>query len=67
MQLKYMKATIALFWILAVCGAGFLADLTSPSAWTFLVGFALLPPLVMMRYWKDPAQSMSESIQKALR
>ena len=67
MPLKYIKATIALFWILAVCGAGLLGDLTSPSAWTILVGFALLPPLVMMRYWKAPAQSMSESIQKALR
>ena len=67
MQLKYIRATIALFWILAVCVAGLLGDLTSPSAWTFLVGLALLPPLVMMRYWKDPAQSMSESIQKALR
>jgi hypothetical protein len=67
MQRRYIKATIALFWILAVCGAGLLVDLASPPAWTFLVGFALLPPLVMMRFWKDPTQSMSESIQKALR
>ena len=67
MQPKYLKATIAVLWILAVCGAGLLRDITSPSTWAFLVGLAVLPPLVMMRYWKAPAQSMSESIQKALR
>jgi hypothetical protein len=66
MQPKYLKATIAVLWILAVCGAGLLRDITSPSTWAFLVGLAVLPPLVMMRYWKAPAQSMSESIQKAL-
>jgi hypothetical protein len=35
---------------------------------TILLGFlGLLPPLVMLMVWNDPAQTMSESIDEARR
>jgi cation transporter-like permease len=67
MQLKYTRVTLAGAWISAVCAAGLVANVSSLSSWIVLVGFAILPPLVMMQWWNDPAQSMSESIQEVLR
>ncbi len=67
MQLKYAKVTLACAWISAVCGAGLVGDVSSLPSWTVLLGFAILPPLVMMQWWNDPAQTMSESIHEVLR
>jgi len=36
------------------------------SAWALLVSFAVIPPLVVMRYWREPVQTTSQSIQEAL-
>jgi hypothetical protein len=67
MQLKYRKIAFAAVWVVAMCAVGIAANVTSLFGWTVLVCLALLPPIVMLRLWNDPAQSMSESIQKALR
>lgn len=67
MKLERKKAIAAAVWLIAVCGVGLLAQLTSRSAWVIVAAIAVLPPLVAMRYWNDPDQSMSESIQDALR
>ncbi len=66
MPLNALQATLAVIWGLAVCGAGLLGQVTSPTAWVVLIGVAVLP-LVMARTWNDPVESMSESIQKVLR
>ena len=67
MQLVSIKAVIAMLWVSGVSLAGIAANVTSLSSWTVLAGVAVLPPLVMMRQWNDPRQSMSQSIQEALR
>ena len=67
MQLVSIKAIIAMVWVLAVSIAGIAGNLNSFSSWTVLVGIAFLPPLVMMRQWNDPRQSMSQSAQEAVR
>lgn len=67
MPSKNTTLTGAVLWVFAVCAAGVLGHLTSPSAWAVLAALAALPPLVTMRLWNDPAPSMSESIQKVLR
>jgi hypothetical protein len=67
MPLDTLKATLAVIWALAVCGAGLLGQVTSPAAWVALIGVAVLPMLLMARTWNDPVESMSESIQKVLR
>jgi hypothetical protein len=67
MQRKYTKVILAAAWMSAVCAAGLVGDVSSLSSWIVLAGFGILPPLVMMQYWSDPAQSISESIQEVLR
>lgn len=67
MQLKQKKIACAAIWVLAMCAAGAAVRVTSPFGWTVLACLALLPPIVMLRLWNDPPQSVSESIQKALR
>ena len=67
MQLTSLKAVSAIVWVSAVCIAGIAGHLNALSSWTTLVGVAVLPPLVMMWGWTNPRQTMSESIQEALR
>ena len=67
MQREYMKVMIAAVWVLAMCAGGWVAPVTSVSGWTVLGVLALLPPIVMLRLWNDPPQSMSESIREARR
>ena len=67
MQLVSIKAIFAMLWVSAVSIAGIAGNVNSFSSWTVLAGVAVLPPLVMMRRWNDPRQTMSETIQEALR
>jgi hypothetical protein len=66
MQPKYMKATISAVWVCVLCAVALYGDFTF-SAWALLLAFAVIPPLVVMRYWREPVQTTSQSIQKALR
>ena len=67
MQLVLVKTIIAVLWISAVSIGGIAGKVNSFSSWTVLAAVAVLPPLVMMRWWNHPRQTMSESIQEALR
>ena len=66
MQPKYMKAAISAVWVCALCAVALFGHFTF-SAWALLVAFAVLPPLVVMRFWRDPIQTTSQSIQEVLR
>jgi hypothetical protein len=66
MQPKYMKATISAVWVCVLFAVALYGDFTF-SAWALLLAFAVVPPLVVMRYWREPVQTTSQSIQKALR
>lgn len=67
MKRKSIQVFIAVLWVSAVIIAGIAGIANSLSLWAVLAGIALLPPIVMMRWWNDPPQSMSESIQEARR
>jgi hypothetical protein len=67
MQLESIKAVFAMLWVSAVCMAGIAGNVNSTSSWTVLTAVAVLPPLVMMRLWNDPRQTISQSIQQVLR
>ena len=67
MQLASIKAVVAAAWVSAVGIVGIAGHLSSPSSLTVLASVALLPTIVMMRLWKDPPKSLSESIQEARR
>jgi len=67
MTLNRIKTTAAGIWVFGMGVAGVLIDVTSSSSWLALAGCAIVPPLVMLRYWNHPEQTMSQSIQRALR
>ena len=67
MRLMSIKLAIAMLWMLAAFIIGIAVHLDSFSSWAVLTGVAVVPPLVMMWWWNDPRQTMSESIQEALR
>ena len=67
MQLKTLKIVLASVWISAMLIAGLVGQLNSVSSWALLAAVALLPPIVVMRRWNTPAQTMSESIREARR
>jgi len=46
---------------------GLITHVTSPSSVAVLALVALIPPVVLWRFWNVPDQSMSESIRKELR
>ena len=66
MKLQYKKAISAAVWVCCVFSVGLLAQLTSRTGWIVVAAIAVFPPLVMMRYWQVPPQSMSESIREVL-
>ena len=67
MQHQSMTTAIAGGWIAAIVLAGLFFSVTSVLGLTLLAGLALVPPLGMLWLWNTPRESMSESIQKALR
>jgi hypothetical protein len=67
MTLRQMKIGAAALWVGAVGAGGALASVSSVSGWIVVAGCALLPLLMVNRYWKDPDETMSERIQQALR
>jgi hypothetical protein len=67
MQLLSIKRGIAILWVSATFIIGIAGNLDSFSSWAILTGVAVVPPLVMLWRWNDAHQTMSESIQEALR
>jgi hypothetical protein len=63
----HAKSALAAVWILAAGVTGVMADVTSVGAVSFLFVVGLLPPLIMLFRWRDPPQTLSESIQEARR
>ena len=66
MKLEHIKLTLAAVWVLAMFVVAYAAGVSSVSGRAVLVGLTLLPPLVMW-WWKDTRQTMSESINQARR
>jgi hypothetical protein len=67
MQLKHMKTAVVVAWVL-MCGVLAVSlNVSSASSWILLVGLGVLPPLLLLRMWHPPAQTMSESIREVLK
>lgn len=67
MKLESIKALIVGGWVLGLGAIALSVNLTSVAGWSVLVGLGLLPPLIMLRMWKQPEQTTSESIREAIR
>jgi hypothetical protein len=65
MQLERIKWVVAGVWMIAAVILGlFVRDVTW-QMWTALIALAVLPPLALLFWWTDPAQTMSETISEA--
>jgi hypothetical protein len=67
MQFQHYRVALAAVWALAVSTLGLVVGVTSMAPLAILAGLAVLPPILMLTLWRDPVQSMSESIQEARR
>ncbi len=65
--MQFTKVAVAAVWVLLACLVGLVADVTSPGAWVVIAALGLLPPLVMLLLWKEPPQTMAESIREGRR
>jgi hypothetical protein len=66
MRIDMMKATLGGAWLIAL-GAIALSDLvvTAGSSRALLIGFGLIPVVMMWMFWTPPESSLSESIARA--
>jgi len=67
MELRQIKLTMAVAWVLAASVVGLVARVTSPGSLVVLAALGLLPPLALLLLWSHPSQSISESIQEGRR
>jgi hypothetical protein len=67
MHTDHVKAALIGAWILAVGVLGYILGTTSLAGWTVLAVVSVIPPVVIMRLWRAPSQSMSESIREVIR
>ncbi|HET7216752.1 MAG TPA: hypothetical protein VFJ02_01830 [Vicinamibacterales bacterium] len=67
MHLDYLKSAIVGGWVLAVGAMAFYVSVDSPGGWTIVAALAVIPPIVLLRMWQPPAQTISESIHAARR
>jgi len=66
MEPVYMKATISAGWVCALTVVALVGHLTFSGS-LLLATLAVVPPIVLMRYWKAPVETLSQSIQGVLR
>jgi hypothetical protein len=65
MRIDMMKATLGGAWLIAL-GAIALSDVvTAGSSRAILLGFGVVPVVIMWMFWTPPQASLSESINKA--
>lgn len=67
MRVNYTKFTGSIFWMMAMYAAGITLGVTSLAGWIGLAVLALLPTVVLARWWREPPQSMSERIRESIR
>jgi hypothetical protein len=67
MPSELKQAILASVWVLLICVAAVAAGVTSAPAVAGVAVIALVPALVMRRLWRDPPETMSETIRDARR
>ncbi|MET0213519.1 MAG: hypothetical protein ABW292_10975 [Vicinamibacterales bacterium] len=64
MTLQNIKMIVSGVWMLTALVIVIIADV-SWLAGIAIVALGVLPPLALLLWWNEPAQTMSESIRKA--
>jgi hypothetical protein len=66
MHTDHLKAALIGAWVLAVGVLGYILGTASLAGWTVLAIVSVIPPVVIMRLWRAPSPSMSESIREVI-
>lgn len=61
------KTLLATGWVTAICVAAFAIGITSVPNWIVVASVAIGPALVVLRFWRAPEQTISQSIHDARR
>ena len=61
------KTLVFVAWSIAVLLAAIAIGITSVQNWVVVACVAVVPPLVVRRFWRAPEQTISESINEARR
>ena len=67
MKLERVSLLPAAGWVVAWTGLVLLIHVGSTMGGILLVGAGIVPPSILLRMWRRPAPSMSESIREALK
>jgi hypothetical protein len=67
MQLQQANGALAAAWILAAGLIGLVGNVTSIGGGLMVLGFGLVPPILMMLRWSDPPQAVPERVHHAQR
>ena len=65
MQLERIKWVVAGVWMIAAVVLGLFVRDLNWQIWAAFIALAVLPPLALLFWWTDPAQTMSETISEA--
>lgn len=67
MQPEHAKTAIIGGWALGVGAIAVSLNVDSAAGWMLLAAVGLVPPLLLLRMWRQPAPSMSQSIRDVLK
>jgi hypothetical protein len=67
MMYRFSNRVLLIFWVVVIAAAGLLASVSSLAGWLVLATLAVIPAVVFLKFSGQRSQTMSESIQKALR
>jgi hypothetical protein len=67
MKTEYVKPALMAAWVVAVGALGYASGTSSFAGWAIVAALSLVPPAIMVRLWRVPSPSMSESIREVLR
>jgi hypothetical protein len=67
MPTNFVKTALTETWVLAVLALGYMSGTSSFAGRTVLALVSRAPPILMVRLWRAPPPTMSETIRKVLR
>ena len=67
MQLGHIKWILAGAWVMTAVILGLIVRDLTWQIWAVFIALAVLPPVALLLWWTDPAQTMSETISEARR
>ena len=66
MELQRIKMIVAASWVLVTLAIAIAAQVTWPLQ-IAIAALGVLPPLALLLWWNDPAQTMTEAIDEVRR